>query len=347
MSLFNATGDFFALDIGTTAARLVQLKGGGQKHSLFRYGTVTLDAKVSESDSEAHQVQLQEAIKQLIAQTGVTTKNVAVGIPSTKMFATVVDFQNLPANELANAITYQADQFIPTQVTESKIDWQVIGPSPADPEKVEILIASIAKQYGESRLNLLEGMGLNVIAMEPDALALARSLPKADEQGAVLILDMGANATDLVIVMDGALRLSRSIPVGGNGIVRAAQQNLSVDEQQAMQFVYKFGLIQDKLEGQVYQAIQSTVDNLINDIEKSIKFFTTRYNKNPVTKIVVTGRASVLPDFPLHLVNKTNIPVEIGNAWQNVQYPEASHNDLMSVANQYAVAAGLAERIEK
>ena len=347
MGLFGSANDFFALDIGTTAVRLVQLKGGGTSRSLVRYGTIAIEKGVSLSDSPAHKTQLQTAIRQLIQQTGVNTKNVVLGIPSSKMFATVVDFQNLPEKELNNALLYQADQFIPTAVSDSKIDWRVIGPSPSDPEKIEIVLASITKKYGESRLNTVEGAGLNVIAMEPDAFALARSLYPQDSQDAVLIIDMGANSTDLVITSGGSLRLARSIPTGGNTLVKAAEQNLSVDEKQAMQFVYKFGLIQDKLEGQVYKALTTTIDSLVNEIDKSIKFFTTRYNKQPVSKIIVTGRASVLPEFPVYLVNKTNIAVEIGNAWLNTNYPQASHNELMSVANQYAVAAGLAERVDE
>lgn len=345
MGLFNSTNDFFALDIGSTAIRLVQLKGSGPGKALVRYGSMPLDKGVSLSDSPTHQAALLESVKKLIAQTGVTTKNVVVGIPSGKMFTTVVDFQNLPEKDLGSAIQYQADQFIPTAVEDSKIDWQVIGQSPADPEKVEILLASVTKQYAESRLNILESIGLNVVAMEPDAFALARSLVSPSSQDATLILDMGANSTDLIITFGGALRLARSIPTGGDTLVKAAMQNLSVDEKQAMQFVYKFGLMQDKLEGQVYKALSGSVDSLVTEIEKSIKFFSTRYNKQPVTKIIVTGRASVLPEFPVHLVTKTNIAVEIGNAWMNTSYPQGSHNDLMSVANQYAAASGLAQRM--
>lgn len=346
MGLFSSSSDFFALDIGSTAIRLVQLKGSGQSRSLVRYGTAPLDPGVSLSDSPAHQTQLLAAVKKLMQQTGVTTKNVAVGIPSTKMFTTVVDFQNLPEKELDSAILYQADQFIPTAVDDSKIDWQVIGESPTDPSKIEIVLASITKTYGESKLNVLESIGLNVIAMEPDAFALSRSLTDASKPEATMILDMGASATDLVITSGGALRLARSIPIGGDTLVKAAEQNLTVDQKQAMQFVYKFGLIQDKLEGQVFKALSGTIDNLITEIDKSVKFFSTRYNKQPVAKIIVTGRASILPEFPVYLVNKTNLAVEIGNAWMNTNYPQQNHNDLMSVANQYGVAAGLAERVE-
>ena len=346
MNLLSLANDYFALDIGTTAMRLVQTRGGAQARTLVRYGSIPLEKGVSVSDSANHQSQLLDALKSLIQQTGVSTKNVVVGVPSNKVFISAVDFQKLPEKELRQAISYQADQFIPTSIDDAKLDWSVIGPSPIDQQKVEIVLASVPKKYVEDRLNLIESIGLNVLAMEPDSFALSRSMVAPNTQEAVMILDMGAHATDLVITMNGALRLARSIPMGGDSLLKAAEQNLGVDAKQAMQFVYKFGLMQDKLEGQVYRALTNSVDTLVSEVDKSVKFFATRYNKTQVSKIIVTGRASVLPEFPVYLVNKTNIPVEIGNAWMNVTYPQNSYNDLMSVANQYGVAAGLAERVE-
>lgn len=345
MGLLSSNSDYFALDIGTTAIRLVQTRGGNPR-TLVRYGALAIDEGVNVGDSENQKSQLLQAIQTLMSQTGVTTKNVAVGIPSSRVFVTAVDFQNLPEKELENAIIYQADQFIPTAVDDSKIDWSLLGQSPVDPQKVELLLASVHKKFVEDRLNLIESIGLNVIAMEPDAFALSRAIVSPATTEPTMVLDMGANSTDLVVTLGGAPRLVRSIPMGGDTLVKAAQQNLNVDDKQAMQFVYKFGLMQDKLEGQVYKALTHSIDGLVTEISKSVKFFATRYNGAQVSKIVVTGRASVLPDFPVYLVNKTNIPVEIGNAWLNIAYPQTSYNDLMSVSNQYAVAAGLAERVE-
>lgn len=343
MSLLGNISDYFALDIGTTAIRIVQLKGAGSNRSLVRYGSIPISEKVARSDSVSHKTQLAEAIRKLVNESKVTAKDVVVGIPSDKMFATVVDFPKLDSKELNKTIEYQADQYIPTQIDKSKVDWAVLGDSPTDKEKMEVLLASTDKKYVEERMELIESVGLNVIAMEPDAFALARSMVAQTDTSPVMVLDMGANATDLVIAYNGAPRLVRSIPVGGNSLLKVAQQNLNIDEQQAMQFVYKFGLMQDKLEGQVYKALSGVVDNLITEVTKSVKFFDTRYNTK-LSKVTVTGRASILPEFPVYLVNKTNLPVEIGNAWQNVNYPKNMYNDLMAIANQYSVAVGLAER---
>ncbi len=344
MGLLSSITDFFALDIGTTAIRVVQLRGSGDTRSLVRYGSIAVDASTTQADSAAKQNQLMEALKKVIHDSKISTRNVVVGIPSNKMFTTVVDIDRVPPKELAKSIKYQADQYIPTSVAESKIDHILLGPSPIHKDKDEVLLASVSNRFSETRLDLLESIGLNVLAMEPDAFALSRSLIPAGSQEAIMILDMGANSTDLILQYKDAPRLVRSIPSGGNNLLKSAQQNLGVDEKQAMQFVYKFGLIENKLEGQVYKALISTVDSLVFEIEKSIKFFSTRYTNIPIRRIVVTGRASILPDFPVYLVNKVNTSVEIGNAWQNVSYPKSSYNDLMAVSNQYAVAAGLAER---
>lgn len=344
MGLLSSINDYFSLDVGTTAIRAVQLRGGSMPRSLARYGAIPIEEKVSHAETTAAQTQLADAVRQLTKDTGISSRNVVVGIPTNKVFTTVVDIDNISAKELEKTIKYQADQFIPTAVSESKIDWVPIGPSPVAEQKQEVIITSVSKKYAEARLDLLESAGFNVIAMEPDTFGLCRALIKPENKEATMILDVGANTTDLVISYNDAPRLIRSISMGGNGLLRAAQQNLAIDEKQAMQFVYKFGLMQNKLEGQVFKAIQPTVDQLVAEIEKSIKFFATRYKDVPLKKIIVTGRASILPDFPVYLVNKTNTAVEIGNSWQNVSYPQNSHNDLMAISNQYSVAVGLAER---
>ena len=120
--------------------------------------------------------------------------------------------------------------------------------------------------------------------------------------------------------------------------------NLSIDEKQASEFVFKFGLSQQKLEGQVYGGIIGTIDLLVSDIEKSIKFFQTRYKDKKVERIVMTGAASSLPEFPLYIANKLGVNVEIGNSWRNVVYEPARQNELMSLSNHFGVAVGLAER---
>lgn len=343
MSLLSGVSDFFGLDIGTTAIRMVQLSPSRQ---LLRYGMQPIDSKIALSDSKSDQQKLLQVLGEAIGKAGISTKNVAAGIPSSRVFTTVVDIERLSPAELEKTIHYQADSIIPTPLNESKVDWSVIGDSPVDANKVEVLISSVPNNFAEARLDMLEAAGLNVVAFEPDNLALVRSMIPQGITDAQMVIDIGSKSTDLVVAIGGVPRLTRSITTGSEAIVRAAQQNLNIDEKQAQEFVFKFGLNEQKLEGQVYHAIISTVELLMTDIGKSIKFFETRYTRNKIERIIMTGAASALPEFPLHIANKFNLNVEIGNAWANVQYAADRQNELMSISNYFGVASGLAQRSE-
>src|SRR4051812_17473728 len=108
--LIAGSEDFFGLDIGTTAVRLVELRNAGNgPKALVKYAYVPLDANVSASESKADQQKVAQTIAQLVKQAGVSTRNVAVGIPSSRVFTSVVDVDRLPAGELAKSIQYQAD----------------------------------------------------------------------------------------------------------------------------------------------------------------------------------------------------------------------------------------------
>ncbi len=347
MGLVSGVSDFFGLDIGTSALRIVQLKGTGRIKPLLRYAHTPIDEKLTSSDLKTDQQKLAAIIKDFVDKSAVSTNNVAVGLPSNKVFTTIVDIDKLSPEELASTIKYQADALIPTPMAESKIDWAMIGDSPSSPNKVEVLLSSVSNSFVESRLDMLEGIGLNVVAFEPDSMAVARAIIPVDMTAPLMVLDVGARSTDLVIVMKDAPRLIRAISTGTDAIVQAAMQNLNIEKSQAEQFVYKFGLGKDKLEGQIYNAIINTVDILVTEIDKSIKFFQARYPGIKLERIIVTGGASSLPEFPLYIANKFGLAVEIGNAWRNVSVPVDKQNELLGLSSQFGVAAGLAERAEK
>lgn len=344
MSILSGVSDFFGLDIGTTAIRAVQLKGPGPVKALHSYGQTVADGSVLLSEAKVDRETLAKAVKELIKQSGITAKNVAVNVPSNRVFMAVIDMNKMPPVELDKTMRYQADSLIPTPLAQSKIDWVILGDSPKDAKKVEVLLSSVPNEFVEARLDMLESIGLNVIAIEPDGMALARAIMPADSALPQMALDIGNTTTDLLIAINGLPRLSRALPFGGQSIVRAAQQALAVEESQAQQYVFKFGLGKDKLDGQVYNAIVGTVEGLMSEIEKSIKFFLARYAGTKLDRIIVTGGASAIPEFPLYIANKFGINVEIGNAWRNVSYPADRQNELLSISNHFAVASGLAQR---
>lgn len=344
MKLHKGLGDFFGLDIGTNAVRAVQLARTSQGWNLVHYGYAPVDHKITGGDSPEAKRRLGEAIMTAVGQAGIKVSNVAIGLPSSKTFSTIIDVPKVSEQELRATMKYQIDQYIPMAIEEAKVDWALLGDSMHAQGQYEVLLTSVAKEYAEERLEFVEGLGFNVIAEEPDPIAMARSLITADAQDARLILDVGENSTDLVVTYADAPRLVRNVPTGLSSLVRAATQNLSVQDSQARQFILKFGLAPDRLDGQVLRAIDGVLDNFAAEIIKSLKFFQTRYPSLPVGGIAMSGFGAVIPQLDAYISGKTGVPTMAANPWQRVSMSQADQQQLAPVAAEFATVVGLAQR---
>ena len=339
-----AVGNFFALDIGTTAVRVVQLSHNGNTWSLARYGYAPVSVQVATSDAPDDRRKLGDIIQTAVGQSGIHTRDVVIGLPSTKTFISVVDVPKMSDAELKSTLKYQIEQYIPTAVDESKVDYAVLGQSFHDQTKLEVLLASIPNNYNESRLELIESLGFNVIAAEPDSIAMTRSLLPDGVADARLLIDMGDVSSDIVITYADAPRLVRTIPFGMSSLVKAAANNLNVADTQAYQFIMKFGLSPDRLEGQVVKAVGSTLDNLVIELTKSVKFFETRYNSIPVSSALLSGYGASIPALDAYISKGINLTAAPGNPWQKVHVSSTDGQKLAPIANQFSVALGLAQK---
>ena len=345
MNLLHGVGDFFSLDIGTNSMRIVQLSGNSQHGwSLSKYAYVPIDQKLTQDSSDLGKKRLGEAILGAVNQAGIKTKNIAVGLPASKTFTSIVETETLPEKELKKSFKYEMDKYVPMAMSDAKADYVILGPSPNDPAKTEVLVSSVAKDYAEATMEMIEKTGLNIVAMEPEPLAMARALSIPGAIDATMIVDFGEKSTDLVIVYKNQPRLVRSIPGGFGVLVKAVASGLNIREDQARQFILKFGLDQNQAEGQVFRILGTHLDTYSSELAKSVRFFQTKYINGKVGGIVLSGYASMIPLFAEYIEAKTNVPTMKGNPWQLVRTTPEQQRALMNVASEFAVAIGLSER---
>ena len=345
MSLLHGVGDFFALDIGTNSIRMIQLSGNAEKGwTLDKFAYVPVDQKITKDDSETGKRKLGEIILGAREQAGIKTKNIAIGLPARKTYTAIIEVPNAPQRELTQTVKYEADQYVPMSVDEAKIDFAVLGISPNDAKKAEILLSSTDNAYAESVMESVEQLGLNVIAQEPEPIAMVRSLAPVGVQDARMIIDLGETSTDLVVMYQGSPRLVRSIPGGLLSFVRTVENSLKVRDDQARQFILKFGLAQDKLEGKVFEALKSTLEGFAMEMTKSVRFFQNRYVGAQVGGIVLSGFSGIIPFMAEYIEMQTGVATTQGNPWQYVKVTPAQQQMLLPVASEFAVAIGLAER---
>ena len=345
MSLLHGVGDFFALDIGTNSIRMIQLSGNAEKGwTLDKFAYVPVDQKITKDDSETGKRKLGEIILGAREQAGIKTKNIAIGLPARKTYTAIIEVPNAPQRELTQTVKYEADQYVPMSVDEAKIDFAVLGISPNDAKKAEILLSSTDNAYAESVMESVEQLGLNVIAQEPEPIAMVRALAPVGVQDARMIIDLGETSTDLVVMYQGSPRLVRSIPGGLLSFVRTVENSLKVRDDQARQFILKFGLAQDKLEGRVFEALKSTLEGFAMEMTKSVRFFQNRYVGAQVGGIVLSGFSGIIPFMAEYIEMQTGVATTQGNPWQYVKVTPAQQQMLLPVASEFAVAIGLAER---
>ena len=325
--------------------RIVQLFGNASHGwTLSKYAYVPIDQKLVADNSDLGRKRLGEAIMGAVNQAGIKTKNIAIGLPAGKTFTSIVETETLPEKELAKSFKYEIDKYVPMAMSDAKADYVVLGPSPNDPAKTEVLVSSIAKEYAESTMELIEKTGLNIIAMEPEPLAMARALAIPGAMDATMVVDFGEKSTDLVIVYKGQPRLVRSIPGGFNNFVKTLAGGLDVREDQARQFILKFGLAEDKIEGQVFKVLGHSLESYASELTKSVRFFQTKYLNGKVGGIVLSGYASRVPLFAEYIEARTNVPTMKGNPWQSVRTTKEQQEALAPVASEFAVVIGLSER---
>lgn len=343
MAIIKGVGEFFGLDIGTTAVRAVQLaQNGSGGWTLRHYGYATIDLKTATADSAEARHRLGEVIMTVVGQSGIRTKNVAIGLPSSKTFVTVVDMPSASQEELKSTLKYQMDQYIPMDVDEAKVDWALLGQSLHDPSQQEVLIASTPNSYAEERLELIESLGFDVIAAEPESLAMIRSVLPPNTTDAKVIVDIGEQSINVAITYGDVPRLVRTIPNGLETLVNAATNNLNIKQDQARQFILKFGLAPDKLEGQIVHALTNTLDGIASELSKSIKFFQNRYPSLKISSVLLVGYASMVPQLNQYLSDKLGIQTVVASPWQRVATP--NDQQFAAVSAEFAVAVGLAQR---
>lgn len=345
MKLLHGVGDFFSLDIGTNSMRIVQLTGDSQHGwTLQKFAYVPIEQKLTQDSSDLGKKRLGEAILGAVNQAGIKTKNIAIGLPATKTFTSIVETETLPEKELKKTFKYEIDKYVPMAMSDAKADYVILGPSPNDPAKTEVLVSSVAKDYAESSMEMIEKTGLNIVAMEPEPLAMARALNTPGTIDATMVVDFGENSADIVVNFKDQPRLVRSVPGGFSVLIKAVSNGLSIREDQARQFILKFGLDQTQNDGQIFKMLSPQLDSFAAELGKSVRFFQTKYINGKVGGIVLSGYAGMVPLFSEFTESKINIPTAKGNPWQFVRTTSEQQRILMPVASEFAVAIGLSER---
>lgn len=336
------------LDIGTSSIKVVSLERDKEIFKLVSLGTIASPQPGMVSDSDTDLEALANALKKLLAATKIEPKKLVVALPESRVFTRVIDdLPFLTDNELASAIRYAAEEFIPMSLADVNLNWQVLVRSDSKEKDARTIVLVIAspKHAVSKYLKVLSLAGLMPTALETELIAITRSLVGNNPfSPTTLIIQLGATTTDFAAVSRGLIWFTRSISTGGMALTRALAQHFNFEVNQAEQYKKIYGLTEEQLEGKVYEALKPIIDIIASEGKRVIQAFEAKYPQNPIKRVVVSGGGAKMPGLVVYLANTLGLEVQEADPWYSIAREKSSTIKLSQDAPSYAVAVGLALR---
>lgn len=336
------------LDIGLALIKVVVLSTKDTPRRLLSLGQVASPQPGIISDSDLDLESVANAIKNLMAEIKAPEKQVVVALPESKIFTRVIyDLPFLTNDELAQAIKYAAEEFVPMPITQVNLNYQIIFRSKEKGPKSRTVVFVVAspKNIVDKYLKVLNMADLKPTAIETELIASARALVGNNPFSPTsLIVQFGATTTDFAVVSEGLILLTRSISTGAVALTRAIAQAFNFELIQAEEYKKVYGILEDQLEGKLFQVLKPIVDVILSETRRVIQAHETQNPQRAVKRVVLTGGGAKLPGLVVYLANSLGLEVQAADPWESVSKDPSLKNKLVADAPVYSVAVGLALR---
>lgn len=330
------------LDIGAQTIKAVQIQTDKNKRSLLAAGFIPTPVASLTTISQKDEQAVGNSINRLVHEMKVTTNEVNVSLPSSKVITRVINVPLMSDNELASSIQWEAEQYIPWQLSKMKIDYAIIEKDPAS-QKMKVLLVAAPTELIEKYMRIIQFAGLTIQAIETEVLAVGRcvvnSFPNVDN---MLLLTMGATTTEIALTRKKDLVYTKSYPIGGNTFTRSIAEDLGFEAVQAEEYKKTYGLEEDKLEGKIAKIMAPYFSNIIAEMEKTVAFFKEQYPSEEVNTVIVSGGSAKLPGLVFAITKTLGIDSQVNNPFVNIYVDPKVLPIITPDAPIYTASVGLA-----
>jgi len=300
------------LDIGTSAVRAAAVDAGGGTPALLNYGQVGLPPRAVTEGEVSDWEAVVGAIRRLWDQGGFSQKQVQLGVAGLRAITREIDLPYVADDEIESAVRFQSDEIIPFPAEKTLLDTKVLadftGP---DGNRVRrVLIAAAHRDLVEGVVGAVEAAGLEPMGVDLLSSALIRlmaiggSLISEPEA----IVSIGAGLTVVVVHQGGNPQFVRTIGLGGNSATGAIAGALDIPFNDAENL--KLQLAQGGVQADLaLRAVESTIDQIVNEVKGSIRFYGSRPGASPVARALLTGGGALLSGLPEALAEKGGVPL--------------------------------------
>ena len=341
------------LDIGSTAIKLIELsQSNGASTSLHRiesYAVEPLPANAVVEKKLADVQTVGETIQKAVSRSDTKAKNAAVAVSGSAVITKVISMSaSLSDAEMEAQIQLEADQYIPYPLEEVNIDFDVLGPSEAGTDMVDVLLAASRQENVDDRVSALEIAGLSAVIVDVEAYAMenACSLLLSDRDGGsaaqtVAVADIGATTTTLHVLHNGNTVYTREQSFGAQQLVEEVQRRYGLPRDQALTQIVEGGL-PDKYTTEVLGPFKEA---LAQQIGRALQFFYSASSFNRADQILLAGGSAGIRSIDELVEERLGIPTIVANPFTQMSLsPKIRAQSLNRDAPALMIATGLALR---
>ncbi len=345
------------LDIGSSSAKVVQLKKKAGKAVLETYGEIALGPYAGTDlgrSAVLDAVKLSEAIKDLLRESNTTTLSSCMSISIGASFVVFFKIPITDEKQFAEMIPIEARKYIPVSISEVTLDWQAIpkdegamsefqgGQKVTSETGTDILLVVIHNDALNKNKEIQKITGLDVSFSEVEIFSSIRASlePSLSPQ---MIMDFGAGSTKVFVVERGILKASHVINRGSQDITMSISKSMNITFEEAEKIKRKQGISEVNTENNISEISSVTIDYILAEVGRFIIGYEKKYGKK-ISRVMLTGGGSLLKGIKERTQSSLNTPVEVADPFSKVEYPAFLEEVLKNAGPEFTVAIGLAIR---
>lgn len=354
MSLFSFGGQkkvsYLGVDIAFGGMKLVELQNEKGRARLVTYAYANVPAESLEKSLLSDTAAAADLLKKMMVKARTVSKRAVSALPVSSVFTSILSVPTTNEKELKDTVANQAKKLIPLPLEEVALDTKIIDKterSETAKANTRVLVTAAPKTLVQKYVEIFKTAGLELASLETEAFAEIRSLIGKD-RSTILIVDIGALRTNVIIVESGVPFVTRSIATGGNGITQTIARTLGIPLEQAETMKRDIKSMQAFAPtGDLSPILAVLVKPVLDEIKYSFNLYQSSESGSQgkrVEKIILTGGSSLLPRLPEFLTQQMGVNTYLGNPWARVVYPPDLRPVLEEIGPRFSVPIGCAMR---
>ena len=336
------------LDIGSSYIKAVQLNNAKEGYELSFISMLRLDRELITDGIITDKNKLAASIREVLKPVGVKSGQVVFGVSGhSSVITKKIVMPLMTAEELGVSIKSEAEQYIPFDINDVNIDFEILGPKPDEAGQMDVLLVAAKKNVIADYAEVVDIAGLDPLILDVDAFALNNMYEQNyDSAGRknVALVNVGASKTNINVISDGRLVFTRDSAMGSNYQNEMLERDLDISRDDAERF--KLGQSVAGVSPEHAETVLAGAsDEIYTEIYRSFDYFRSSVAEEEVDVVILSGGAALIKNFPEMLAEKLGVQVELADPFKKIKIPEKlGPVKILKLAPMAAVAVGLALR---